>query len=47
MTPNNVYLGKTSPLAAFGIQAFWIVVLAGICLVMLRRGERKLVVHGG
>lgn len=47
MAPNNVYLGKQHPLEVFAIQGFWIVGLAGVCLLVLRQGERKLVVHGG
>lgn len=47
MAPNNVYLGKENPLGVFAVQIFWIIALAAVCLAMLRRGERKLVVHGG
>jgi len=47
MLPNNVYLGKGNPLEMFAIQAFWILALGGACLIVLRQGERKLVVHGG
>lgn len=47
MAPNNVYLGKEHPLQIFLVQGFWIVALAVISLVVLRRGERRLVVHGG
>ena len=47
MAPNNAYLGKQPPLEVFATQAFWIVTLGGACLMVLRQGERKLVVHGG
>lgn len=47
MSPNNVYLGKEHPIEVVAMQAFWILALAGMCLMTLRQGERKLVVHGG
>lgn len=47
MAPNNVYLGKENPLTVFAIQIFWVIALAGLCFLVLRRGERRLVVHGG
>lgn len=47
MAPNNIYLAKEPPLEVYAVQAFWIGALASICLATLRRGERKLVVHGG
>ena len=47
MAPNNVYLGKQPDWQAYSVQVFWIVALGLSSLKVLRRGERKLVVHGG
>lgn len=47
MAPNNIYLGKATVLEIVAQQVFWIAVLAVVCQATLRRGERKLVVHGG
>ncbi len=47
MAPNNVYLGKEPVMLIVAQQVFWIAALALACQVVLLRGERKLVVHGG
>jgi ABC-2 type transport system permease protein len=47
MAPNTIWLGKASLIMVVGQQVFWIAALALACQAVLRRGERKLVVHGG
>jgi ABC-2 type transport system permease protein len=47
MAPNTVYLGKEPFVTVVAQQVFWIAALALTCQAVLRRGERKLVVHGG
>jgi ABC-2 type transport system permease protein len=47
MAPNNIYLDKEPALQVFAVQLFWIVALGLASMALLRRGERKLVVHGG
>lgn len=47
MAPNNAYLGKGDPLTILGTQLSWVVVLAALCWLVLKRGERRLVVQGG
>jgi ABC-2 type transport system permease protein len=47
MAPNNAWLGREPLWEVVALQLFWIVALALACLATLRRGERKLVVHGG
>lgn len=45
-TPIDVVMGLAGP-AEIGVQAAWLVVLAGGAQLMLIRGTRKLVIHGG
>ena len=47
MAPNNAYLGKGEPWLIIGTQLFWIIALALLCQVVLKRGARKMVVQGG
>lgn len=47
MAPNNVYLAKEPLWQVAGGQLFWVVALGVACQATLRRGERRLVVHGG
>jgi ABC-2 type transport system permease protein len=44
--PVRVVTGR-SPVAALALQLVWAVVLVAVCQVVLARGERRLVVHGG
>ncbi len=49
-TPLSIYVGKLQGQTAWsfvGLQLFWVVILAGICAVMWKRGVRKVVVQGG
>ncbi len=45
-TPIDVVMGVAG-LEAIGLQAAWLVVLVGAAQLMLHRGTRKLVIHGG
>lgn len=47
MAPNNAWLGKGDPTLIIAVQLFWIIVLALLCGIVLKRGKRKLVVQGG
>lgn len=47
MSPINAYLGKGNPVQIIAVQILWIVILAALCNVVLKRGERRLVVQGG
>lgn len=47
MAPNHIYLGKEPIPIVIAQQVFWIATLALVCHLVLLRGERKLVVHGG
>jgi ABC-2 type transport system permease protein len=49
-TPADIWLGHRTGLdllAGLGLQAFWVVVLLGLCHVVLRAATRKVVVQGG
>jgi ABC-type uncharacterized transport system permease subunit len=49
-TPLSIYIGLIRPAqypAAMGLQALWLVLLAGISTVMWRAGARRIVVQGG
>ncbi|HEY0393100.1 MAG TPA: ABC-2 family transporter protein [Candidatus Elarobacter sp.] len=49
-TPLLIYVGVIPPgryLAALGLQAFWLVVLALVATVMWRAGAKRVVVQGG
>lgn len=49
-TPLSIYVGKLQGAAAWGfigLQAFWVLVLGGICAMMWRRGVQRVVVQGG
>ena len=49
-TPIDVWLGKRegiSLVGALALQAFWALLLLGLCRLALRRGTRKLVIQGG
>jgi len=49
-TPLLIYVGVIKPDrygAALGLQAFWLVVLAGVATVMWRAGAKRVVVQGG
>ncbi|WP_253761478.1 ABC-2 family transporter protein [Hamadaea flava] len=41
------YAGRPGPLVIVGLQLFWAAVLLGLCELIQRRAERKLVVQGG
>ncbi|MBK7822575.1 MAG: ABC-2 family transporter protein [Tessaracoccus sp.] len=45
-TPIDIVMGLAGP-EAIGVQAVWLVVLVGTAQLMLHRGTRKLVIHGG
>jgi ABC-2 type transport system permease protein len=48
--PIDIWLGRYEGwglLGALGFQAFWVVVLLGLCQVVLRAATRKVVVQGG
>ena len=45
-TPIDVVMGLAG-LEAIGVQAVWLVALVGVAQLMLHRGTRKLVIHGG
>ncbi|CAN5857795.1 MAG: ABC-2 family transporter protein [Chloroflexota bacterium] len=47
MSPINAWLGKGDPLVIIAIQVFWIIALVMLCGIVLKRGERRLVVQGG
>jgi ABC-2 type transport system permease protein len=49
-TPLLIYVGVITPSqypAAMGLQLFWLVVLAGISVVVWRAGAKRVVVQGG
>jgi ABC-type uncharacterized transport system permease subunit len=49
-TPLSIYIGSIRPAqypSAMGLQALWLVVLAGISAVLWRAGARRIVVQGG
>jgi ABC-2 type transport system permease protein len=49
-TPLLIYVGVIGPeryAAAIGLQAFWLVVLAGIATLMWRAGAKRVIVQGG
>lgn len=47
MAPANAWLGRDAGWVILGTQALWVVLLTAGCFLVLRRGERKLVVQGG
>ena len=49
-TPLLIYVGRIPPqqwASAVGVQALWVVLLAGICAVLWRAASRRVVVQGG
>jgi ABC-2 type transport system ATP-binding protein/ABC-2 type transport system permease protein len=49
-TPLLIYVGEIPPeryAAALGLQALWLVILGGVCVVLWRAGSRRIVVQGG
>lgn len=47
MVPNEIYLGRVSPVDGLSLQLFWIVALSILARIVLHAGERKVVVQGG
>lgn len=47
MIPNEVLLGQRSVVSGFALQLFWVVALTAVARVLLRAGERKVVIQGG
>lgn len=45
--PIEILLGVKNPLDLFLPQLLWVIVISGFCLVVLKQGERKVVLHGG
>jgi ABC-2 type transport system permease protein len=45
--PVELFLGTRDPLVVLGSQLLWVLIATALCFVVLRWGERKVVLHGG